>query len=404
MISGTLDRAMLNRYRSFRAGAAPAISAIAVLLSGCTYAPHATRSSERVVTEVARFEGDQVTGVAVSRTGRLFASFPNWHPGHRVHVVEVEAGSGASRAFPDGSWNDWTREQPVREESGARHWICVQSVYVDALDRLWVLDPAAPGMAGLASGARPKLVCFDLATNQPERTYFFDESVCPGGSYLNDVRIDVAADHAYITDSSLGGLVVLNLASGDARRVLADHPSTRAEPNVVLACEGRELRMAGGPNAGGVPQVHSDGIALDASRGWLYWQALTARTLYRIPASLLRDAGASDADLAAAIENLGPTVATDGMEIDAQGNVYFSAFERDAVVVRTPEGALRTIASSPRFAWPDSFALAPDGTLYFTTAQIHRSAWFNADGAMPDSPYRIFKIQPPASSRIQFTP
>lgn len=367
------------------------LAAALFALPACTHAPRSNPPSQLVVEEVARFEADQCTGVAVSKSGRVFASFPLWHDGHRLHVAEVNPADGTYWPYPDASWNSYREGTYPQSGSAPDVFICVQSVYVDDLDRLWVLDPASPRIQGLAANARPKLVRFNLQTNQPERLYFFEDAVCPPTSYLNDVRIDTRSNHAFMTDSSLGGLIVLNLETGVSRRVLGSHPSTMAEPDFVPIVEGRELRFAGGPNAGAVPQVQSDGLALDASRGWLYWQALTGRTLYRIPTAALMDPALTDDDLAARIENLGRTVMTDGMEIDARGNVYFSALEHDAVVVRTPEGKLMTLVASPLYAWPDSFALGPNNSLYFTVAQIHRTAWFNADGSMPKTPYRIFR-------------
>jgi hypothetical protein len=40
-----------------------------------------------------------------------------------------------------------------------------------------------------------------------------------------------------------------------------------------------------------------------------------------------------------------------------------------------------------RLKWPDSFAVAPDSTIYVTTAQIHL-------GSKRTDPYRLFKLVP----------
>lgn len=367
------------------------------LLTSCTYSPPARKSHQAPalapLTEVVKFDQDQVTGVAVSRSGRVFVSFPNWHDGHRIHVAEVDAKSGNYWAYPDLTWNSWTVDQPVRSGMGPDHFICVQSVYVDDHDRLWVLDPASPRMQGIAPNSRPKLVRFDLETNKEARSFFFDSVAAPPGAYLNDVRIDTDADRAYITDSSLGGLIVLDTSSGMYRRRLTGHPSTMAEPSIVLMCDGKELRFAGGPNEGKVPQVHADGLAIDRRQGYLYWQALTSRTLYRIRTGLIGDLDATEEQIAAGVERVGTTVATDGMECDARGNLYFSDFEHDAVVVRTPDGRMVRHAQDARLAWPDAFALGADGSMYVTAAQIHRTAWFNKEGLMPTTPYRVFRLE-----------
>jgi hypothetical protein len=43
------------------------------------------------------------------------------------------------------------------------------------------------------------------------------------------------------------------------------------------------------------------------------------------------------------------------------------------------------VVKDERIVWPDSFALGPDGAVWFTTAQIHL-------GPNPETPYRIFKF------------
>jgi sugar lactone lactonase YvrE len=126
---------------------------------------------------------------------------------------------------------------------------------------------------------------------------------------------------------------------------------------------------------------------------------------------VLRDRSLSETQVAAAVEKVGTTVVTDGMEMDANGILYFTALEKDAIMYVAPpdiEAAAKATAASaaapatvnvqtlvqdPRIAWPDSFALGKGKDLYFTTAQIHRTAWFN--GTMPQTPYLVFKTTRP---------
>ena len=63
----------------------------------------------------------------------------------------------------------------------------------------------------------------------------FDESVAPEGSYLNDVRFSPDGRWGYITDSGVqGAIVVVDLRSGRARRVLDGDPSTQVDPKVTV--------------------------------------------------------------------------------------------------------------------------------------------------------------------------
>lgn len=356
----------------------------------------AAAAAEPRLTEIAASSGRQWTGVAVSKAGRVFVSYPRWESAY-VNAVEEIKGDGSRVAYPNADWNVW---KPETGAIAGAHFVCVQSVYVDTKDRLWILDPGAPKLGEIVPGA-PKLVCVDLGTNEVVRIYAMGEAA-PKGSYLNDVRIDASRDVAYITDSGRGAIVVVDLKTGAARRVLDGAACVQADADVLPEVEGRELKMA----ATGEPlRVHSDGIALSRDGQWLYWQALTGRTLWRAPAAVLRDTALTSEQVAAKVENLGQTVVSDGMEIDERGNLYFTALEYDAVVCRTPDGHLVRLAGSPLLAWPDSFAWGPDGCMYVTTSQIHRTKWFrngeSGDDGMPREPYRLLKMEWPKAAGAQ---
>src|SRR5207237_10753218 len=129
----------------------------------------------------------------VSKSGRVFVNFPDWSDDHTISVAELI--DGKPNAFPNAELN-----QPGPPES---HFVCVQSVYVDPEDNLWILDPAAPKMKGVVKGC-PKLIKVDLKTNRVVETIPFGEDIAPKKSYLNDVRIDTSTDVAFITDSGFG--------------------------------------------------------------------------------------------------------------------------------------------------------------------------------------------------------
>jgi sugar lactone lactonase YvrE len=335
-------------------------------------------------------QGFQWTGVAATDDGRVFVSFPNWDGPYRWAVTEIV--DGVYRPYPDGQWNRWPPVESELETDPAYRFVCVQSVHVDGKNRLWILDPASPQMAGVVPGAA-KLVEVDLATDRVVRVIRFDESIAPEKSYLNDVRIDVDRNVAFITDSGLGALVVVDLDTNQSRRVLASHTSTKAEKGVVPMVDGRELRVGQTPR-GAVPQIHSDGIAYNPVDDHVYYQALTARTLYRVPAAVLADFSKRDSEIAMAVERVGHSVVTDGMAADAEGNIYFTALEHGAIMYRTPEGDFPVLIGYGVLAWPDSLAITPDG-VYITTSRIHETKRFSFDGLMPREPYGLWRAPLP---------
>jgi sugar lactone lactonase YvrE len=340
--------------------------------SGQTKATQAKASRTAGVLEEVAVSDRLWTGVAVSQGGRIFVSFPRWSEDVPISVGEL-APDGAIRPYPDQGWNTW-----APPEDPAHHFVCVQSIYVDANDALWVLDPASAYMRGVVAGGA-KIVKIDLRKNSVAQVIAFDEAAAPRESYLNDVRIDTDHSTAYITDSGLGALVVVDLATGAARRVLTESGTTKAE-NVVLKVGGKEWRVGGE-----VPRINADGLALDPSGGYLYYQALSARSLYRIEARYLRDPSLGERDLEAKVESLGTTGAADGIEFGPDGYLYLTGIEESAIKVFASLGQSDVVVKDQRLSWPDSFARA-GAYMYVTTAQLHL-------GEDKSGPYRLFRFK-----------
>lgn len=329
--------------------------------------------------EVASFPDQQVTGVTVSKTGRVFVNFPDWLDGHTISVAEII--DGKPEPYPNEEWN--------KKGAAGSHFVCVQSVVVDPQDNLWILDPAAPKLKEIVKGG-PKLVKVDLKTNQVVQTIPFGEDVAPKKSYLNDVRFDPAGDVAYITESGKGALIVVDLKTGKARRLLDGDKSTAAESGVKIVVDGHELIDQEKKSP---PQFQVDGIALDAKNGYLYYHALTGHTLYRIKTEYLKDAKLSKSDLASKVETLVETPAPDGMIEGPDGFLYLTAIEQNAIVRYDPvTKEVRTVIADKRLSWPDTMSWGPDDSLYVTTSQIQNMPRFNDGKSLHVEPYHVFKI------------
>ena len=317
----------------------------------------------------------QWTGIAVSRTGRMFVTYPRWSDDVPVSVGEISK-EGYQRPYPDEAWNEWTPDF----DAGS-HFVSAQAAWVDAEDDLWIVDPASPKFGGVVAGGA-KLVRISLTTNRVLKTYLFDGSVAPPDSYLNDVRVDAARGTAYLTDSGAGALVVLDLATGKARRLLAGLPPVMSEGTDVVI-DGTPWRMPGGRK----PEVHADGIALDPRGEWLYWHALTGKTLWRARTAELRDASLSDAALERKVEKVVETGPADGMEFGSDGLLYVTSLEGSGVRRLELDGTLTWAVQGSWLRWPDSLAVGADGLLYVTTSQIHL-------GPSPKQHYYVYRLRP----------
>ncbi|UHG93531.1 SMP-30/gluconolactonase/LRE family protein [Spirosoma oryzicola] len=329
------------------------------------------------LTEVATSQV-QWTGVAVARDGRVFANYPRMETDTIPYSVAYVSGAQAT-PFPNADWNNWNPSLPPQD-----HFICVQSVHVDDQNNLWVLDPASPQMRGVVKGGA-KLLKFNPATGALiQRIVFEDEMIVYPTSYLNDVRIDTQKNYAYITDSGQGALIVVNLTTGKARRLLSRSPTTKSE-GVVVTAEGRVWRN----NAGKVPSFDADGIGLTPQRDYVYFHAITARPLYRIATAALQDESLSESQLNQRVEKVRDTDPVDGMLFDPAGNLYLTYIQQNAVERLTPAGDLQRVVEDTRLKWPDSFAYDPDSSVYVTTSQLHIPRLERTD------PYRLFKFKAP---------
>jgi len=329
--------------------------------------------------EVANLPNQQVTGVTVSKNGRIFVNFPDWSDDHTISVAELI--NRQPKAFPNEQWN--------KLGPPATHFVCVQSVVVDTSDALWVLDPAAPKMQDPVPGGS-KLIKIDLKTNQVVQTIPFSEEIAPKKSYLNDVHIDTNTATAYITDSGKGAIVVVDLKTSKARRLLDGHPSTQGEPGFKLVVEGRELidQQKKSP-----PQINSDGIALDLNNDDLYYHALTGHTLYRIKGQYLRDPSLSRGDLESRVEKVAQTPAPDRMIEAPDDSIYLTDIEDSAIARWNPATRkVSQVIQDRRLSWPDTLSWGPEGALYVTCSQIQNSPRFNSGASSRTEPYRLFKV------------
>src|SRR5436190_7061592 len=109
---------------------------------------------------VAAIAGPMPTGVAVSKSGRIFINFPRW--GDPVEFTVAELKDGKPVPFPN-------KEINKAEGDPAAQLVSVQSVVVDDQDYLWILDTGSINM-GPHKPNGPKLICVDLKNNQIVKT------------------------------------------------------------------------------------------------------------------------------------------------------------------------------------------------------------------------------------------
>lgn len=347
-----------------------------------TEVAHLAREQTAGEIETVAAFGDQMpTGVTVSHGGRVFVNFPRW--GDRVDYTVAEVVHATPVPYPDVDLNVY---DPDRRQDCL---VSVQSVVVDPRDRLWILDTGSIEMEHTAPGG-PKLVGVDLRTDTVFRKITFPSEVAAPTTYLNDIRFDLRRGEGglgFITDSTIGtgpsGIIVVELTTARSWRRLHDHPSVRPEPDFTPIVEGWALAQL---------PMGADGIAIDAGGERLFYSPLASRRLYSVSVDALADPAATEEEVARTVDDHGEKGASDGLESDAEGRVYATNYEHNAVLRRAPDGRFETLVHDPRALWPDTLSVARGGYLYFTANQLHRQAQFHGGQDLRRPPYPLFRV------------
>jgi len=323
--------------------------------------------------EVAAEYREPIGNVAVSPDGRLFFTA---HPEARPEGPRLlEWVDGEARAYPDAARQAELFETPL-------------GVVVDRQGRLWTIDPADHGIG------TPRLLAFDLATGEVAVDISFDRSIAPLGSFLQDLQVAPDGRTVYIADVSFWrkspALVVVDVASGGARRVLERHPSVMPQSWIITTPIKRMVFFGG--LAALKPGV--DGIAISTDGAWLAYGAMTNSRLYRVPTAALDDPKLGKAPLEDKIEDLGHKPLSDGLSADLEGGVWITDVEHGAVLRRAPDGALETWVRTPRIRWADALSWGPNGGLYLADSAIPDQMLQSRAHIAAHAPYFVYRFQP----------
>jgi len=314
-----------------------------------------------------------IGNVAVNASGRIFFTV---HPEARPQGNKLlEYVDGASVPFPDGA-------------SQLKLFDTVLGVAIDRQNRLWTIDHGNHGMR------TARLLAFDLETRELIHDQKFSREIAPLGSFLQDLQISADGRTVVIADASFWrkqpALIVYDIESAAARRVLGSHRSVSAE-NYLIKNRDRVMSFGGGLVSlrGGV-----DGIALNDK--WLYFAALSGSSLYRVRLTDIADPSIPDSQIAARVERVSEKPLSDGLSIDLSGRVYVTDVEHNAIFRVDEDGELRTLISSPQVRWPDALSFGPDGWLYVADSALSDVVLQRKEYIKSQGPYKIFRLQPGA--------
>nr|BDD85307.1 yellow-x2 protein [Ischnura senegalensis] len=342
---------------------------------------------------------------------RAYVAVPRWLPGvpATLNWVPSAAGEGVKGPLstPLTPYPCWE----MQEVGNCSAIQFVQSMEIDPLGRMWVLDVGRRNFFTPTpdNSCPPKLVLLDLKEGgRVLHTFVFpDEVASHTRSFLNDLVIDVSGGgngsdwYAYISDamgdpaSGGGGIVVYHLGSDRAWRV-ADSASMNVDPAASEAIVGgRRSKL----------RANVDGIALTSlSEGAdkVFYAPLGSFNLYTLPTSLLRDPPADPTEISSSVIDLGRRISQgDGMAVDSTGALYFGLLAKDGFARWTheaqvgngdPSEAEIVAQDSVRLQWVDSFGFdSPNKSLFVVSNRLQNLQLDDVN--LDEVNYRLFRIK-----------
>ena len=358
---------------------------IAVLLSAtCLVSPALAKPVAKAATVersnmivAVSWRGLTANGVTTTNDGRIFANFPRLDGQPGMSIGEWDGGQW--QAFPNAEKND----NDAARNDPANHFVRTNALRIGSDGALWVVDTGTEkdGAAPLEGGA--KIVRIDVKNND-SRIYLLDAAVTDK-SFIDDIRFN--GDYAYITDAGENSaLIVLNLKTGAARRVLENHPSLLADHQ--MTGEGKPVFN----NKGAPLFINADQLEVSPDGKYFYYQPCNG-PMSRIETRYLIDASLSDEELASHIELWFDTPSTGGTAMDRDGNLYVTDVDNNSVLRITPDKEVTTIMQDKNLVWPDALWIDNENYLWIPAAQMNRDAAYNNGKSRQTQPFHIYKMK-----------
>lgn len=323
---------------------------------------------------------------AVAVDGKdIFVAGPRWSGSKGPSVGRLDS-KGEPQPYPDDTWNAWS------EGVDPTHaFVDVNALHRDEQGSLWVIDTGSPQFGGDPVPSGAKLVQINLATSTVTRIITFGPTIALPSSYVDDIRFH--GDFAYLTDAGRAGIIVVNLKTGEMRRVLENLSATTARDDRPIILDGAVLK---GPDGKPV-RVNSDPMEISPDGLWLYFGTLEG-PWSRIATRWLDDFSVTTETLASKTEPWADLPPVGGTVMASDGSLYFTELSTNSLKRRAPDGMITTIVQDPRLHWVDAPTIDDQNRILLPVPQLDRAPIFHGGQSKVQWPILLFRMKLPPTN------
>lgn len=311
--------------------------------------------------------------------GRMLLETPRWL-GNTGPQLVARAEDGTQSPWPDEQWN-------APQGAAATRLVNVAGIVRAASGMIWVLDNGVPKRDAPPQAA-PKLLEIDPSTNTVRRTVAIDATALKPGSVLSGVAVH--DNTAYVADSGVGAILVIDLPSGTSRRFLDHHPALVATRQIETPA-GTMRDATGHPVA-----MDASMIAVSPDGTWIVVQPPSGY-LSRIATAIFFDPDVTPAAFEESVTQWFKTPTLGGMTIDNDGTLYWADVTTGSILSYTTGRIPRRLITDPRLKWPTTPGLDGHGHLYVAASELDHSPAFAPPGTPPAWPVTLYRLTLPTT-------